>query len=36
VRDDEDEAFLDTYKRLGAEPFLAALYPEENDDARAA
>ncbi len=36
VRDNEDEAFLDTYKRLGSAPFLAALYPEENDDARAA
>lgn len=34
-RDSEDEPFIDTYKRLGSTPFLAALYPE-NDDARAA
>jgi sulfite reductase (NADPH) hemoprotein beta-component len=36
LRDGEEEPFLDTYKRLGAAPFLAALYPEEDDDARAA
>ena len=36
IRDGDEEAFIDTYKRLGAAPFLAALYPEETDDARAA
>ncbi|MCR9239347.1 MAG: nitrite/sulfite reductase [Alphaproteobacteria bacterium] len=36
VREHDEEAFIDTYKRLGAAPFLAALYPEEADDARAA
>jgi len=36
VREYDEEAFIDTYKRLGAAPFLAALYPEEADDARAA
>lgn len=35
VRTDEDEPFIDAYKRLGSAPFLAALYPE-TDDARAA
>ena len=35
-RDSEEEPFIDAYKRLGAEPFLAALYPQEVDDARAA
>jgi len=28
VRQDAQESFLDTYRRLGAEPFKAALYPE--------
>ncbi|MBY4891569.1 nitrite/sulfite reductase [Rhodobacteraceae bacterium N5(2021)] len=28
LRDHADETFLDTYKRLGATPFKAALYPE--------
>ena len=28
VREDEDERFIDAYRRLGAEPFKAALYPE--------
>ncbi|WP_306258786.1 nitrite/sulfite reductase [Pararhizobium sp. IMCC21322] len=36
IREHDEEAFIDTYKRLGAAPFLAALYPEEADDARAA
>lgn len=36
IREDDEEAFIDAYKRLGAAPFLAALYPEEADDARAA
>ncbi|MEP4434489.1 MAG: nitrite/sulfite reductase [Hyphomicrobiales bacterium] len=35
VRDEENEPFIDTYKRVGSAPFLAALYPED-DDARAA
>ena len=35
-RDSNEEPFIDAYKRLGAEPFLAALYPQEVDDARAA
>ncbi|MEX3015784.1 nitrite/sulfite reductase [Gymnodinialimonas hymeniacidonis] len=29
VRQDPSETFLDTYRRLGAAPFKAALYPEE-------
>jgi sulfite reductase (NADPH) hemoprotein beta-component len=28
LRDSRDETFLETYKRLGAAPFKAALYPE--------
>ncbi|MEM8630163.1 MAG: nitrite/sulfite reductase [Pseudomonadota bacterium] len=28
LREDPDETFLDAYRRLGAEPFKAALYPE--------
>ncbi|MEJ6391706.1 nitrite/sulfite reductase [Gymnodinialimonas sp. 2305UL16-5] len=33
VREDASETFLDTYKRLGAAPFKAALYPEVKADA---
>ena len=29
LRETEDETFLDAYRRLGATPFKAALYPEE-------
>ena len=29
LRDDASETFLDAYRRLGAEPFKAALYPAE-------
>jgi sulfite reductase (NADPH) hemoprotein beta-component len=29
IRSDETETFLNTYRRLGAEPFKAALYPAE-------
>ena len=29
IREDASETFLDTYRRLGAAPFKAALYPEE-------
>ncbi len=29
IRQDASETFLDTYRRLGAAPFKAALYPEE-------
>ncbi|WP_347313184.1 nitrite/sulfite reductase [Defluviimonas sp. SAOS-178_SWC] len=29
LRDDRSETFLDAYRRLGAEPFKAALYPAE-------
>ncbi len=28
VREDADEPFIDSYKRIGSEPFIAALYPE--------
>lgn len=31
VRENDDEAFLDTYRRLGQEPFKAALYPQTAD-----
>lgn len=31
VRENDDEAFLDTYRRLGQAPFKAALYPEKAD-----
>ncbi|MEM7709615.1 MAG: nitrite/sulfite reductase, partial [Pseudomonadota bacterium] len=33
LRDDPAETFLDAYRRLGAEPFKAALYPEAARDA---
>ncbi|MFO6462930.1 nitrite/sulfite reductase [Jannaschia sp. KMU-145] len=33
LRDGPDEIFLETYKRLGAAPFKAALYPKEALDA---
>jgi sulfite reductase (NADPH) hemoprotein beta-component len=33
LRDTREETFLDTYRRLGAEPFKAALYPEARADA---
>ncbi len=33
VREAADETFLQTYRRLGAAPFKAALYPEEAQDA---
>ncbi|MHC9234020.1 nitrite/sulfite reductase [Pseudooceanicola sp. 502str34] len=29
IREDEDETFLQTYRRVGADPFKAALYPAE-------
>ena len=29
IREDASETFLETYRRLGAEPFKAALYPEK-------
>ena len=29
TRQDQSETFLDTYKRIGIEPFKAALYPEK-------
>ncbi len=29
LREDASETFLDAYRRLGAEPFKAALYPAE-------
>ena len=29
LRDSREETFLATYRRLGAEPFQAALYPEK-------
>jgi len=28
IRNDTNETFLETYRRLGLEPFKAALYPE--------
>ncbi len=31
IRDSADETFLETYKRLGADPFKAALYPQERN-----
>ena len=31
VREDEDERFIDTYRRVGPAPFKAALYPEVAD-----
>ncbi len=33
VRESSQEIFLDAYRRLGAEPFLTALYPEAEKDA---
>ncbi len=30
IRESAEEAFLDTYRRVGAEPFKAVLYPESN------
>jgi len=33
VRENADETFLQTYRRLGAEPFKAALYPEKQKQA---
>jgi len=32
IRDSADETFLDTYRRVGAAPFKAALYPEAEVD----
>ncbi len=29
LREDEDETFLMAYRRVGADPFKAALYPED-------
>ncbi|WP_417605534.1 nitrite/sulfite reductase [Primorskyibacter flagellatus] len=31
LRDDRSETFLDAYRRLGADPFKAALYPEKQE-----
>ncbi|MEM6825690.1 MAG: nitrite/sulfite reductase, partial [Pseudomonadota bacterium] len=31
MREDADEAFLETYRRLGVAPFKEALYPEQKD-----
>ncbi|WP_116598718.1 nitrite/sulfite reductase [Primorskyibacter marinus] len=31
LRDDRSESFLDAYRRLGADPFKAALYPEKQE-----
>ncbi len=36
LRDGEDEEFLQSYRRLGAAPFKAALYPQEREASRAA
>ncbi|CTQ51144.1 nitrite/sulfite reductase [Jannaschia donghaensis] len=33
VRQSADETFIDTFRRLGAAPFKAALYPQEKQDA---
>jgi len=33
IRDEPSETFLATYRRLGMEPFKAALYPQENQHA---
>ena len=33
LRDSREETFLDAYRRLGAAPFKAALYPEARADA---
>ncbi len=30
MREGEDERFIDTFRRLGADPFKAAIYPENN------
>ncbi len=33
LRADEEETFIDAFRRLGPAPFKAALYPQENQDA---
>jgi sulfite reductase (NADPH) hemoprotein beta-component len=33
LRNDADETFLQAYRRLGAEPFKALLYPEAREKA---
>ena len=33
LRDDRQETFLETYRRLGLAPFKAALYPEAQANA---
>ncbi len=33
VRDSAGETFIDAFRRLGPEPFKAALYPQEKQDA---
>ena len=34
LRSDEDEAFLATYRRVGMQPFKAALYPDSASTGR--